>query len=94
VRKQAVLRYPELVAEIYQAFLQSKQKSALSLQPLIQEAQSKIGGPADYWRDYFSQLCYDFASEQIAGLRLYFQYALELGLIPWEVPIQIWNDNT
>jgi chorismate dehydratase len=93
VRKQVVQEQPELVARIYKAFLYSKQLSLSNLKPLIAEAQQTIGGNEAYWQRYFTQLKYDFASEQWEGLQLYYDYAYELGLLPHKVPLQIWQDT-
>jgi chorismate dehydratase len=93
VRKQVVQEQPALVARIYQAFLYSKHQSLSNLKPLIAEAQQTIGGNEAYWQHYFTNLKYDFASEQWEGLQLYYDYAYELGLLQHKVPIQIWQDN-
>jgi chorismate dehydratase len=93
VRKQVVQEQPELVARIYQAFLYSKHQSLANLKPLIVEAQQTIGGNEAYWQRYFTQLKYDFATEQWEGLQLYYDYAFELGLLQHKVPLQIWQDN-
>lgn len=83
----------ELLSEIIDAFALSKQQSLGDLRPLINRSVDQIGGTPDYWRHYFSNLCYDFQDEQQAGLALYFKYAYEMGLLKTEVPLNIWSDN-
>jgi chorismate dehydratase len=94
VRKQIVQEQPEMVTRIYKAFLFSKQQSLQNLKPMVKDAYDAIGGNEAYWQRYFTQLSYDFCSPQWEGLQLYFDYAFELGLLPYKVPLQIWQDNT
>lgn len=94
VRKEAIQRYPADIERIVQAFEASKHTSIRNAEPLVQDAVRSIGGTTMYWRHYFSQLNYDFGRPQQEGLRLYFQYAYELGLIDHEVHLELWSENT
>ncbi|WP_289355823.1 menaquinone biosynthesis protein [Paenibacillus sp. S-12] len=94
VRKEAIQRYPADIERIVQAFEASKHISIRNAEPLVQDAVRSIGGTTMYWRHYFSQLNYDFGRPQQEGLRLYFQYAYELGLIDHEVHLELWSENT
>lgn len=94
IRKSTAREQPELVRSIYEAFLASKHQSLADLPSLVREAQLAIGGTAEYWHHYFSNLCYEFGPKQWAGLQLYFQYAAELGFLDHEVPLQIWKDTS
>lgn len=91
IRKQTVERYPELVERLYEAFLESKQKSLEDLTALVSDAQQQIGGTVAYWQQYFTKLCYDFGPKQWEGLQLYYQYAAELGFLEREVKLHLWN---
>ncbi|MNI20117.1 Chorismate dehydratase [compost metagenome] len=93
IRRQTVERYPELVSKVFQAFVQSKQMAHQNPAAMINDAMRSIGGSADYWRTYFSTLCYDFGPEQWTGLKAYYQYAWELGLLPKPVTVEIWSEN-
>ncbi|RKP57056.1 ABC transporter substrate-binding protein [Cohnella endophytica] len=88
VRKETAHRYPEAVQSIYEGLIASKSMSYRDMRPIIDKAMSQIGGTADYWETYFRHLCHDFGPEQQAGLRLYFQYARELGLMDGEISLQ------
>jgi chorismate dehydratase len=92
VRKETIEQYPQLVASVHEAFLQSKAKGIADREPIVRHAQAKIGGTLDYWRGYFSNLSHDFGAEQRRGLDLYFRYANELGLLAEPAPIHIWTD--
>jgi chorismate dehydratase len=92
VRRQTAERYPELVAEVYHAFRDSKEQGLADPSGMIREAMNTIGGSAAYWRDYFGQLTYDFGPDQWNGLQLYYDYAFELGLLNRPVCIDIWQD--
>lgn len=87
VHKETVRRNPEAIWSIYEALLESKARSTLQLEPIVNKALQQIGGTADYWNQYFHHLCHDFGPKQIAGLQLYFQYARELGLMADEVEL-------
>lgn len=92
VNREAARR-PEAIAEIAEAFAESKRRGLSDLAPIIHEACCTIGGTASYWNDYFRNLCYDFGERQQEGLNLYFRYAYEMGLLPQEVKMELWSHN-
>ncbi|WP_127585281.1 menaquinone biosynthetic enzyme MqnA/MqnD family protein [Paenibacillus koleovorans] len=92
VRKQTIREFPELIADIHQAFLESKRHGVRDPESIIRQAMQTVGGEADYWRHYFRHLNHDFGEAQQQGLRLYFRYARELGLLAHDVPLQFWTD--
>lgn len=94
VRRQTALSQPELVEQIHQAFIQSKQKSLSDLHPLADTAAIKLGGSKAYWIDYFQNLSYDFTSRQKQGLELYYHYATEMGWLDKPVDIQMWTNKS
>lgn len=87
VHKETAHRHPEAINSIYEGLLLSKGKSSLSMEPIVSKAMSQIGGASEYWHNYFRNLCHDFGPRQKAGLRLYFQYARELGLMSDEIEL-------
>ncbi|KWX74686.1 ABC transporter substrate-binding protein [Paenibacillus riograndensis] len=93
VNREAARMRPEAVAEIADAFVESKRRGRQNLAPIIREACSAIGGSAAYWDTYFRNLCYDFGERQQEGLNLYFRYAYELGLLQREVKMEMWSQN-
>ncbi|MBP1155262.1 MULTISPECIES: menaquinone biosynthesis protein [unclassified Paenibacillus] len=94
IRKQTVEQQPDQVQRIYEAFLESKRQSLADLTGLVVDAQALIGGTESYWQHYFSTLSYEFGPKQQAGLKLYYQYAAELGFLDREVALHIWKDNS
>lgn len=94
IRKQLVEEQPDAVQRIYNAFIESKQKSLKDVGSLVHDAQQLLGGTKPYWERYFSTLVYEFGPEQWAGLKLYYRYAWELGFLHKEVPIQLWKDKS
>lgn len=94
VSNEAVARYPEQIRQIVDAFEESKQRSIRDPEPLVRAACANIGGTAEYWRRYFNGLCHDFGQKQQDGIKLYFRYAKELGLIDKDVEIRIWSENS
>lgn len=93
VNRNAASNNPEAMAEIARMFRDSKRRSLNDLSPIVSEAISRIGGTESYWQGYFSNLCYDFDELQQKGLRLYFKYAYELGLLKHDVIPELWRDN-
>ncbi|AJS58035.1 menaquinone biosynthetic enzyme MqnA/MqnD family protein [Paenibacillus sp. IHBB 10380] len=93
VNRDTAQRKPEAIVEIVDAFQTSKARSLANLQPIVEEACSTIGGTTEYWERYFSNLCYDFGERQYEGLRLYFRYAYELGLVQHKVHMEVWDHN-
>jgi len=94
LRRDAARRHPELVDEVFRAFVQSKAKAHGDPTAMIREACRTIGGEETYWRHYFHTLCYDFGREQWQGLQLYYRYCHELGFLPKPAAIEIWSENT
>lgn len=93
VNREAAREKPEAISEIAAAFVESKRRGVRELAPIIREACSQVGGTAEYWHGYFSNLCYDFEERQQEGLNLYFRYAYEMGLLPQEVKMELWSHN-
>ncbi len=93
VRKQTVEENPTQVHRIFKAFELSKQHGLNHLEPIILAAQKRLGGDFDTWYEYFTQLCYDFGESEKSGLELYFQYALELGLLNQKIPLIVWTNK-
>jgi chorismate dehydratase len=93
VNREAAKAKPEAIAEIAEAFVDSKRRGVRELTPIIREACSRVGGTAEYWDGYFNNLCYDFGERQQDGLNLYFRYAYEMGLLPQEVKMELWSHN-
>lgn len=91
--RKAVKEMPEAIGEISAAFAESKRRGLRDLEPVVMEAVRRIGGGAEYWYGYFRNLCYDFGERQQKGLDLYFRHAYEMGLLPWKVNMEFWNDN-
>jgi chorismate dehydratase len=94
LRKSTLEEEPELVSRIYDAFVESKLKSLADPTAMVNEAKARIGGTEEYWRGYFGNLSYDFGPQQWNGLKLYYRYAWELGLLKKQVSLQIWTRDT
>lgn len=93
VRREVAERRAELLGQLHAAFAASKRQAAQDPSAMIAEAVRAVGGTEAYWRGYFGQLCSDFGAAQQEGLRLYFRYAWELGLLARPAGLHIWNAN-
>ncbi|REK66133.1 MAG: ABC transporter substrate-binding protein [Cohnella sp.] len=93
VRRDAAAAHPEAVSEIYREMVRAKRLAAARPEPLVAEAVRRIGGDSAYWQGYFNGLCHDFGSPQQEGLRLYYRYARELGLMDNAVALAEWSES-
>ncbi|MFC3745844.1 menaquinone biosynthetic enzyme MqnA/MqnD family protein [Paenibacillus sp. GCM10012306] len=93
VNRDAARNKFDAVAEIAEAFAESKRRGVRDLAPIVSEAIRAVGGTEAYWYGYFRNLCYDFEERQQEGLNLYFRYAYEMGLLPQEVKMELWSHN-
>lgn len=91
VNRKAANDKPEAIAEIAEAFAESKLRGLSDLDPIVLAACTTIGGTKSYWEGYFRNLSYDFGERQQKGLNLYFRYAYEMGLLPQAVKMEIWS---
>lgn len=93
VNRRAAEERPGDMMDIAALFVDSKQRSLRDLRPIVDTAVSNIGGTESYWQGYFTNLCYDFDDRKREGLRLYFKYAYELGLLSQDVVPELWSDT-
>jgi chorismate dehydratase len=94
IRKDTLKQYADELDLLFHDFLSCKRRSLQEPGEMIAEAISRVGGDEGYWREYFSNLCYDFGPLQHEGLETYFRYAKQLGLLEKDVNIELWAHNT
>lgn len=94
VRKTTAASEPEAVAAVLHALTESKRLSLQDPTPLINKACEQLGGESSYWKRYFQELSYDFGADEQAGLKLYFNYAKQLGLLKDEINMQFFVNHT
>jgi chorismate dehydratase len=87
VRREIADTRTKELEEIYVRFMEAKEKGLLDIRPVIQEAIKQLGGDVEFWTKYYNGLCYDLRDKEIEGLKAYYQYAAELGMISPEVQI-------
>ncbi len=93
VRRDTAERDPSMVDRVYRAFQDSKAIGLEHRDSMIEAARARVGGTKAYWLRYFSNLCSEFGQEQQEGLKLYYKYAGELGLLDRKVPLHIWTNT-
>jgi chorismate dehydratase len=91
IQKEIVQHQPELVEKCYESFLWSKQQGQHRLHEVIDMTVKQFGGTASYWKHYFTTLNYDFGSEHVRGLELFYDYAFEIGLLPQPTKVELWS---
>jgi Predicted periplasmic solute-binding protein len=84
VRKEAASEHHDVIKAVHRAMIDSKNKSLSDRSPLVRQACEQLGGTPDYWHHYFQTLKYDFGQRRQEGLRLYFRFAAQLGLLERE----------
>ncbi|CAM3970194.1 menaquinone biosynthesis protein [Paenibacillus alkaliterrae] len=93
-RKEIVLAAPNVIQAVYNGLIASKQYNKAHSGPLIAHACSQLGGQASYWDMYFHSLQYDFGSKLQEGLKLYFRYSKELGLLAEDVELTFFEEQS
>lgn len=91
VRKEVIGEQADLLREVHEAFLASKEKTRQNLDPLVDYVHGQFGGEKEHWRQYFRGLVHDFRDEQRTGLEYYYRCAAELGLLPEPVTVSLWE---
>lgn len=81
-------QWDELVL-VSSQLIKSKEKGLRDLRPVIEAAQERLGGSPEFWFRYYTGLCYDLGERQLEGLKAYYRYAAELGLLPGDVQIRV-----
>jgi len=94
VRRELAQLHPELISDIHHAFLASKRKAAQDPDGIYSAAMNRMGGTYDYWQQYFAGLSHDFSLQQQAGLKLYYDYAANMGLLDRPAPLHFFNSKT
>ncbi|GAA5345682.1 futalosine synthase [Planifilum fimeticola] len=89
VRDEVIERLRDEVSAIASRLIGSKEKGLKDLFPVVEEARRRLGGSPEFWFQYYTGLCYDLGERQLEGLKAYYQYAGELGLLPENVRIRV-----
>lgn len=91
VRREMAERQADLIARIHEAFKESKAKAKADPSRVVAAAVSRIGGDEKYWFSYFNGLTHDFSLTERTGLKQYYDYAVEMGLLPKTVPLNFFH---
>lgn len=91
VRKEVIAEHGDLLAQVHESFLASKEKTRQNTGPLIDYVHAHFGGEKEEWIRYFQGLQHDFGDEQRIGLAYYFRCAAELGLLPAAATVDLWR---
>jgi chorismate dehydratase len=89
VQKEIVENKREALKEIFLRFIQAKKRGVNQRALIISQAMRQLGGNPIFWEDYFTGLCYDLRDKELVGLKAYYRFAAELGLLSSDVPIRI-----
>lgn len=91
VRKEITKKYPELLSEVYNALLESKERGQRDNTKMIEELSHSFGGNEAFWNQYFSGLSYDFSEEQKKDLEYFYQLAFQKGLLSSPTRVKVWE---
>lgn len=91
VRRDAIIRHPDLLREVHAVFLESKRQSLANMDKLAKGAIERYGGDMEAWVHYFRGLQYDYTALHREGLEHYYRCAYELGLLPKPVKVALWD---
>lgn len=87
IRKEIAETRTAELEEIYFRFMKAKETGRKQPLPVIQEAIRQLGGEPAFWQQYYEGLCYDLREKEVVGLKTYYRFAAELGLLPPDVEI-------
>jgi chorismate dehydratase len=91
VRKEVTQNHPRLLAEVYEALLDSKARGHKDNSEMIEELCHSFGGNEEFWNQYFSGLSFNFNEEQKEDLEYFYQLAFQLGLLSSPSRVQTWE---
>ncbi|PDO11697.1 MAG: hypothetical protein BLM47_00860 [Candidatus Reconcilbacillus cellulovorans] len=91
VREETARERPEEVETVFRALQESKRKGNSDRGLIVRCACETFGGDERFWREYFDGLCYEFSENQQEGLSYFYRSASELGLLPADIPLRMWN---
>lgn len=89
IRKEIVEEREAEIKRLFHAFLLAKEIGKKRLDPVIREAQRRLGGSRAFWTTYYQGLCYDLGEKELMGLKTFYRYAYDLGLLNNEVEVQL-----
>lgn len=89
VRREIVESRKEELQQVYERFMKAKALGNKQRQPIIAEAMRQLKGSESFWHQYFEGLCYDLGETEQIGLKTYYRYAAEIGLISPDVQISM-----
>lgn len=92
VRREIASEAPELIGEMYQSFLYSKEQGKKRPNEVIQAAIQRFGGMPDFWEEYYRVLLnYDFAEPHYLGLEYFYDQAYRLKLLPQPTKLSLYE---
>lgn len=89
IRREIVEERKAEIEQIAEVFLQAKAIGKNRLEPVIEEAQRRLGGSISFWNKYYQGLCYDLGEKELMGLKTFYHHAFDLGLLDEEVEVQL-----
>lgn len=92
--KGAATEAKDAILSVYAALRDNMNRNCGNPEPLVSLACERIGGSPAYWHTYFRTLQYDFGPKLQEGLRLYFRYAKELGLLRHDVRLDFMEEQS
>jgi chorismate dehydratase len=93
IRRDAVRRMPGEIFRLVQGLYKAKDYAALHFSELAGDFETIMEIPKDELVRYWETISYDLDELKIKSLRLYYDYAEELGLIPQSPPLEFYEES-
>lgn len=90
-RKELIEKEYDRVLESVEIFHTAKQWGRLHIESIIEQAAQTTFLTKEELRSYFGYLCYDLDDEIMRGLKQYFSFLFEAGMIPSPVNLEIFS---
>jgi len=90
VSNSTLERFPSGVSRVQQLLFEARKRGLQDLPRLVDFCVSTLGYDTEFWSKYFSQLRYGLEPDLLCGLRTYFSYCVDQGLLPNPPQIKLW----
>jgi len=91
--KRLISEREEELRIVHGLLLDAKDKALNNMEDIVMTCRTMLGGPLDFWRDYFSQFNYGLDRNLILGLNKYLDLCFELKLLPSRPILEFWPEE-
>lgn len=91
--KKLISEREEEIRIVYRLLLDAKERALCNMDEIVKTCQTMLGGPQDFWKDYFSQFNYGLDPTYISGLNKYLDSCFEQHLLSSRPILKFWPED-